>query len=125
MAFPTTPVKYVIAAALGCIVGASLVAWRSSKKAKEELVGRTSIATLNDLAYISMIGNNNQTKAKHYMERMVIQDIRDLGEFSKIKGESGRLAQETIRRVVCWRDQHPALDLSPELQAELKALQQQ
>ena len=124
MAFPTTPIKYLIAAALGCIVGTSAVAWRSSKAAKEELVGRTAIAALNDLAYISMIGNNNQAKAKHYMEKMVVQDIRDLGAFSKLKGESGRLAQEAKRRIVCWRDQHPALDLSPELQAELKALQQ-
>jgi len=117
-----TWLKYAVVGSLGCLLGFGISAWLFSKAATEELIGRTAIAALNDLSHIAMIENNNHAKAKHYMELLVVQDLRFLSSHSKDKGESGRLSTEALRRAVNWRDQHPNLNLAPDLQTELKAL---
>ena len=114
--------KYFAVGFLGCLFGIGIAAWHYSKVATEELVSRTAVAALNDLAHIAMIENNNQAKAKQYMELLVVQDLRLLSKHSKDKGESGRMSTETLHRVAFWRDQHPILKLSTELQSELTQL---
>ena len=90
------------------------------RNALEREIGTTTIAALTDLHYIALIDANESDKAKRLISGIIIQDIRFFIEHYKDKGEIGRTAQEALRRVVKWREQHSDIKVSPDLEQELQ-----